>query len=165
VAAPGAFVDHNIPSGFAPFGIQNIGGDIWVAYAKQDADKEDDVPGRGLGFVNVFTPNGQLIRRVVSSIGLNAPWGMAMAPANFGLFSNRLLVGNFGDGTISAYDAGTGIFLGKLLTSSFQPLVIEGLWGIAFGNGLQNQPTNVLFFAAGPGDEAHGAYGKIEVAP
>jgi uncharacterized protein (TIGR03118 family) len=161
----GTFLDPSIPPGFAPFGIQNLGGDIWVTYAKQDADKEDDVAGRGLGFVNVFTPTGHLIRRVVSRLGLNAPWGLAIAPANFGFFSNRLLVGNFGDGTISAYDPGTGFFLGKLLSSTFRPLVIEGLWGIAFGNGLQNQPTNVLFFAAGPEDEEHGVYGKIELIP
>jgi uncharacterized protein (TIGR03118 family) len=121
------------------------------------------VSGRALGFVNVFTPTGHLIRRVVSRVGLNAPWGLAMAPADFGFFSNRLLVGNFGDGTISVYDAGTGFFLGKLLGTNFQPLAIDGLWGIAFGNGLRNQPTNVLFFAAGPDDEAHGVYGRIEL--
>jgi uncharacterized protein (TIGR03118 family) len=165
VVMPDAFVDLSVPSDFAPFGIQNIGGDIWVTYAKRNEEGDDDVAGRGLGFVNVFTPNGRLIRRVVSHIGLNAPWGLAIAPANFGLFSNRLLVGNFGDGTISAYDPGTGFFLGKLLGQNFQPLVIEGLWGIAFGNGLRNQPTNVLFFAAGPEDEEHGVYGKIEPIP
>lgn len=160
---PDTFSDPSIPRGFAPFGIQNLGGDIWVTYAKQDADREDDVSGRGLGFVNVFTPTGHLIRRVVSRVGLNAPWGLAMAPADFGFFSNRLLVGNFGDGTISVYDAGTGFFLGKLRGTNFQPLAIDGLWGIAFGNGLRNQPTNVLFFAAGPDDEAHGVYGRIEL--
>ena len=109
---PGAFVDPNIPSGFAPFGLQAINGNIYVSYAMQDTDKHDDVKGKGLGFVNVFDPNGVLIRRVVSGGRLNAPWGMALAPAGFGGFANRLLVGNFGDGRINAYDLATGEFAG-----------------------------------------------------
>jgi uncharacterized protein (TIGR03118 family) len=161
----GAFSDPTIPAGFAPFGLQAINGDIYVAYAKQDADKHDDVAGKGLGFINVFTPNGQLIRRVVSQGALNAPWGMTLAPAGFGKFSNRLLVGNFGDGTINAYDLATGRFVGKLRSAYRRPIRISGLWGLAFGNGFQNQPVNTLFFAAGPGDEKHGLYGRVDVAP
>ena len=159
---PGAFEDRTIPSNFAPFGIQNLNGNIYVTYAKQDEDKEDDVAGRGLGFVNVFDANGRLIRRVASRGKLNAPWGLAIAPADFGAFSNHLLVGNFGDGTISALDVTSGKFGGQLLDSNSRPIVIDGLWGISFGNGLLNQPTNVLFFAAGPDDENHGVYGRIE---
>jgi uncharacterized protein (TIGR03118 family) len=160
-----AFTDSTLPTGFAPFGVQAINGNIYVSYAKQDADKEDDVAGKGLGFVNVFEPNGQLIRRVVSGGSLNSPWGMTVAPAGFGKFSNRLLVGNFGDGTINAYDLASGQFIGKLRTADKKPIRIQGLWGLAFGNGFDRQPVNTLFFAAGPGDEKHGLYGRLDVAP
>jgi uncharacterized protein (TIGR03118 family) len=159
----GAFEDRFIPAGFAPFGLQAINGNIYVSYAKQDADKHDDVKGPGLGFVNVFDPNGKLIRRVASRGQLNAPWGMALAPAGFGKFSNRLLVGNFGDGHINAYDLATGQFVGQLKGTNHRSIQIDGLWGLAFGNGFLNQPVNTLFFAAGPNDEADGLYGRIDV--
>ncbi len=163
--AAGAFTDPDIPAGFAPFGMQAIGGDIYVSYAMQDAARHDDVKGRGLGYVDVFDPNGRLIRRVVTRGRLNAPWGMALAPAGFGRFADRLLVGNFGDGLINAYDPASGEFVGQLRTANDQPIQIDGLWGIAFGNGLLGQPVNTLFFAAGPADEAHGLYGRIDVVP
>lgn len=163
--SPGAFTDPKLPMGFAPFGLQAINGNIYVSYAKQDADKHDDVQGQGLGFVDVFDPNGNLIRRVVSRGRLNAPWGMTLAPAGFGKFSNRLLVGNFGDGRINAYDLATGEFVGRLKGTDHRPIQIDGLWGIAFGNGFLSQPVNTLFFAAGPGDEQHGLYGRIDLAP
>jgi len=163
--AHGAFSDPSLPSGFAPFGVQAINGDIYVAYAMQDKDRHDEVQGKGLGFVNVFDPNGHLIKRVVSRGRLNAPWGMALAPAGFGKFSNRLLVGNFGDGRINAYDLATGEFVGRLRGTNHRPIQIDGLWGLAFGNGFANQPVNTLFFTAGPGDEQHGLYGAIDVAP
>lgn len=105
------------------------------------------------------------MRRLVSHGALNAPWGLALAPASFGRFSNRLLVGNFGDGTINAYDLATGKFAGPLRGANRQPIAIEGLWGIAFGNGLQNQPVDTLFFTAGPGDEELGLYGRLDVIP
>ena len=133
-----------------------------MTYAKQDDDAEDDVAGEGLGFVDVFDPNGHLIHRVATRGRLNAPWGLALAPANFGRFSNMLLVGNFGDGRINAYDLATSEFRGQLRTAHGEPVSIEGLWGIAFGNGLLSQPINTLFFAAGPGDEEHGVYGRID---
>ncbi|MGZ3237983.1 MAG: TIGR03118 family protein [Burkholderiaceae bacterium] len=161
----GTFSDPNLPAGFAPFGIQAINGNIYVSYAKQDDKKHDDVAGKGLGFINVFDPNGHLIRRVVSWGSLNSPWGMTLAPAGFGKFSNRLLVGNFGDGKINAYDIATGQFIGKLKSLDKHAIQISGLWGLAFGNGFVKQPVNTLFFAAGPGDEAHGLYGRIEIAP
>ena len=163
--AAGAFSDPALPAGFAPFGLQAINGNIYVAYAKQDADKHDDVAGKRLGFINVFGPNGHLIRRVVSGGALNSPWGMTVAPAGFGKFSNRLLVGNFGDGRINAYDLATGRFVGKLRAANRRPIRIQGLWGLAFGNGFEGQPVNTLFFAAGPGDEKHGLYGRVDVAP
>jgi uncharacterized protein (TIGR03118 family) len=164
VSLPGGFAD-SIPDTFAPFGIQNLGGSIYVTYAKQDKDREDDVKGRGEGIVNVFTAGGKLVRRIAKGGPLNAPWGLAIAPADFGGFSNMLLIGNFGDGTINVFDLSRGRFVGQLSTSDSQPITIPGLWGIAFGNGLFGQPTNALFFAAGPEDEAHGLYGRIDALP
>ncbi|GAB3454291.1 TIGR03118 family protein [Massilia terrae] len=165
VLLAGAFADHAIPHGYAPFGIQNIGGDIYVSYAKQDAARHDDVKGMGFGFVDVYDPEGRLVRRLVSRGDLNAPWGMALAPASFGRFANRLLVGNFGDGKINAYDIDSGEWKGRLQGPNRKPIQIDGLWGIAFGNGLQDQPTNTLFFASGPNGEADGLYGRLDVAP
>jgi uncharacterized protein (TIGR03118 family) len=158
-----AFQDPNLPSGYAPFGIQAIGGDLYVSYARQDDEREDDVQGRGFGFINVFDPDGHLLRRFASNGALNAPWGMALAPASFGRFSNRLLVGNFGDGIINAYDVATGQWVGRLKGPNHQPIRIPGLWGIAFGNGLSNQPIDTLFFTSGPLDEKHGLYGRLDV--
>ena len=160
--AAGAFTDPGIPAGFAPFGIQAIGGDIYVTYAMQDADAEDDVHGRGLGYVDVYDPNGALIRRVASRGELNAPWGVALAPAGFGTYSNDLLIGNFGDGRINVFDLKNGTPAGELRGADNRPIEIDGLWGLAFGNGLANQPVNTLFFAAGPNDEANGLYGRID---
>ncbi|HJW55234.1 MAG TPA: TIGR03118 family protein [Burkholderiaceae bacterium] len=161
----GAFSDPNLPYGFAPFGLQAIGGDIYVSYAKQDAAKHDDVAGVGLGFIDVYDPNGTLLKRLVSQGSLNSPWGMALAPAGFGKFSGRLLVGNFGDGLIHAYDIATGDPAGTLKDAGMRPIQIDGLWGLAFGNGFDKQPVNTLFFTAGPGDEKQGLYGRIDVAP
>ncbi|MDI9238407.1 TIGR03118 family protein [Lysobacter sp. LF1] len=162
---PGAFTDPGIPRGFAPFGIQAIGGDIYVTYAKQDASMTDEVVGPGLGYVDVYTPTGTLIRRVASRGSLNAPWGIALAPAAFGSFSNALLIGNFGDGRINAYEPVLSIPLGFLRDRQFRPIHIEGLWGMQFGNGFANQPVNTLFFASGPDDEEHGLYGRLDVIP
>jgi uncharacterized protein (TIGR03118 family) len=162
---PGGFSDPRIPAGFKPFNIMNLQGDLYVAYALKEADGDDEVAGPGLGFVDVFDADGFLITRVASRGKLNAPWGMAIAPAGFGKFSNNLLVGNFGDGTINAYDLKNGTFAGQLRTTNGQVLKIDGLWGIAFGNGFQQQPTDTLFFAAGPDEETHGLYGRIEPAP
>lgn len=158
----GAFYDPDLPAGFAPFGIQAINGNIYVAYARQDPEKKDEVAGAGQGYVDVFDPSGQLIRRFASNGQLNAPWGMALAPAGFGEFGNRLLIGNFGDGTINAYDLASGDFAGTLKDADQKPIQISGLWGIAFGSGFAGQPVNTLFFAAGPGDEQHGLYGRID---
>jgi uncharacterized protein (TIGR03118 family) len=165
VTLPGhPFHDPHLPAGYAPFGIQAINGDIYVSYARQDADREDDVAGRGFGFVDVYDPNGQLLRRLISRGELNAPWGMVLAPAGFGQFANRLLVGNFGDGAINAYDIATGRFEGQLHGLNGRPIRIDGLWGLAFGNGFRNQPVDTLFFASGPNDETHGLYGRLDVA-
>ena len=165
VTTTGGFADATIPAGFAPFGIQNIGGRLYVTYAQQDAVAHDNVSGPGLGYVDLFDLNGVLIRRVASGGALNAPWGVALAPANFGVLSNDLLIANFGDGLIDAYDPVTGAFV-RGLNSVAPPggvaIRISGLWGIAFGNGLPGQPTNALFFAAGSNREVNGAYGRID---
>ena len=154
----GAFRDSHVPNGYAPFGIQAINGDIVVTYAKQDAQKEDDVTGRGFGFVSIFDPTGKLVQRFAARGALNAPWGVALAPTSFGRFGGALLIGNFGDGTINAYGPITGHFLGTLRDQRGRRIRIDGLWGIQFGNGLLSQETNALFAAAGPGDEEGGSY-------
>ncbi len=172
VHMPGAFTDPTLPEGYAPFGIQNLGGVIYVTYALQDADKRDDVAGEGHGFVNAFDTTGKLIRRVASKGQLNSPWGLALAPADFGSFSGDLLVGNFGNGRIHAFDpaklAGKGEFQhrGPLHAADGPPIEIDGLWALAFGSGAPaNGPTNTLFFTAGPLEEQHGLFGTLVVAP
>jgi uncharacterized protein (TIGR03118 family) len=163
MTVPGGFVDPHLPAGYAPFGIQAIENRIYVGYAKQGANGEDEEAGAGLGLLDVFDTAGTLINRLVDPGGpLNAPWGIALAPAGFGPFSMALLVGNFGDGLIHAFEPHSGALRGTLRTAGGDPVQIDGLWGIAFGNGLNSQPTDTLFFAAGPGDEQHGVYGRID---
>lgn len=157
----GSFHDPNLPAGFAPFNIQNLGGKLYVTYAKQDADKKDDARGPGHGFIDVFDLQGHLVRRLVSRGPLNSPWGLAIAPSGFGRFSQDLLVGNFGDGRINAFDPATGAFRGTLRNEDGVPVAIEGLWGLQFGNASFGTPTT-LFFTAGIADEAHGLLGTLE---
>ena len=163
VSLPGPFSDPALPAGYAPFGIQAIGERIYVAYAMREASGDDEEAGAGLGIINVYDSGGNLLKRLVTGGALNAPWGMALAPADFGTASNMLLVGNFGDGKIHVYDPATGDSGGALCMADGKPLVIDGLWGIAFGNGLNSQPANTLFYAAGPADETHGQYGRIDL--
>jgi len=175
VTIPGAFTDPNLPAGFAPFGIQNINGTIYVTYALQDEDQEDDVAGPGNGYVDAYDTSGNLIRRVASAGELNSPWGLALAPDNFGRFSGDLLVGNFGDGRIHAFDPAqlteTGEFeaVGLLHSASGKPIQIDGLWALQFGHGATassaNGLTNTLFFTAGPAEEEHGLFGSIVNVP
>ena len=155
-----AFVDSSLPTGFAPFGIQNIGGWIYVTYAKQDPTKHDDVSGAGNGFVDVFTTGGAFVRRLASGGTLNSPWGLAQAPATFGNFHNAILVGNFGDGRINGFTT-TGAFRGQLKSETSKPIQIDGLWGLRFGNGGNGGDPSTLFFAAGINGEADGLYGSI----
>ncbi len=163
-ATAGGFVDPTLPAGYAPFGIQQIGGKVYVTYAKQDATGQNEVHGAGLGLVDVFDLQGTLLSHLVGTGGaLNAPWGVALAPANFGKFSNMLLVGNFGDGKVNVYDPGTGAAQGTLSNNDGSAIVVPGLWALQFGNGLNSQPTNTLFYTAGPGAEAHGLYGRIDL--
>jgi uncharacterized protein (TIGR03118 family) len=162
---PGGFVDPNLPPGFSPFNILALQGNLYVSYAFHVAGDHDETAGPGLGIVDVFDANGFLIQRVATGGKLNAPWGMAIAPAGFGKFSEMLLVGNFGDGTINAFDTKNNTFAGQLRTGNGQVLAIDGLWGIAFGNNFRSQPANTLFFAAGPNDESDGLFGTIVPAP
>jgi len=169
VNTPGAFVDPSIPAGYAPFGIQNIDGNIFVTYAKQDADAHDDVAGQGHGFVDEYDADGALIGRVATHGQLNSPWGLALAPASFGRFGGDLLVGNFGDGQITAFERqSNGMFepRGQLRSASGGILTIDGLWALQFGKGAlaNNGPTDTLFFTAGPDDESHGLFGTIRAA-
>jgi uncharacterized protein (TIGR03118 family) len=164
ITVPGGFADPKLPKGYAPFNIMNIQGSLYVAYAKVEEGSTDEEAGPGLGIVNVFDADGFLLKRLISHGVLNAPWGMALAPAGFGRFENMLLVGNFGDGIINAFDPATGAHAGRLRTSDHKDVQLDGLWGIAFGNGVQHQPTDTLFFAAGTGDEEHGLYGRIDAS-
>ncbi|MES2931963.1 MAG: TIGR03118 family protein [Pseudomonadota bacterium] len=163
VIVPGNFADPSIPADYAPYGIQAIGNLIYVSYAKRTIQGFDEVIGPGLGFVNVFDSGGYLVRELLTAERLNAPWGMALAPSNFGIFSNALLVGNFGDGRINAYDPVSGAYLGTLANEVGAAISIDGLRGISFGNGFNSQPTNTLFFAAGPGGQVHGLVGRIDL--
>ncbi|HEY5201253.1 MAG TPA: TIGR03118 family protein [Acidothermaceae bacterium] len=156
----GLFVDPGIPAGYAPFNVQELVGELYVTYAKQDATLHDDVAGAGHGFVDIFTNDGAFMRRLVTRGVLNSPWGLALAPAGFGRFSGALLVGNFGNGQINAFNPNTGAQLGDLRDARGRRIVIDGLWGLRFGNGNAAK-TNELLFSAGPNSESHGLLGKI----
>ena len=156
----GLFVDRRIPAGYAPFNVEELAGKLFVSYAKQDPLLKDDVAGQGHGFVDVFSNDGALIRRLITRGQLDSPWGLGLAPAGFGRFGGALLVGNFGDGHINAYNPVTGAHLGQLRRSNGKPIVIDGLWALRFGNGNAAK-TGELLFSAGPEDETHGLLGKI----
>jgi len=158
---PGGFTDPNLPASFAPFGIRNINDVLYVTYAMQDEDAEDDVAGPGLGIVDAFDLNGNLLRRLITGGVLDAPWGLALAPRNFGKYSGDLLVGNFGNGRINAFDPITGSLRGTLVMPRGGPVRIDGLWALSFGNDHAAGPSNVLFFTAGPADEDHGLFGSL----
>jgi len=161
-----AFFDQTLPRDYAPFGIANIGGNLFVTYAQQiHPDNRDDKAGHHKGFVDEFSPSGVLLRRFATRGPLDSPWGVALAPANFGQFSNALLVGNFGDGRINAYDLATGDFLGQLQDASGNTIVIDGLWGLIFGPGATATSPARLWFSAGIDDESHGLLGTLEPAP
>lgn len=164
----GGFQDPALPTGYAPFNIQNIAGKLYVTYALQDAAKMDDMAGPGHGFVDVFDLNGNFVTRLASQGALNSPWGLTVAPSGFGQFSGDLLVGNFGDGMIDAYDLNTGNFLGTLDDPNGAPVVIDGLWGLSFGNGAQGQGVDTLYFTAGIAGpdqiEDHGLFGSLSAA-
>ena len=158
----GAFTDSQLPANYAPFGIQNVGGNIVVTFAKRTPGSKDEMHGAGLGFVDVFDLTGKLLLRLQHNQTMNAPWGIAQAPSDFGTFSHRFLIGNFGDGTIQAYNAVGGKLEGTLQDANGAPIWIQGLWAISFGGGNTNSGlANELFFTAGPNDEGDGLLGKL----
>jgi uncharacterized protein (TIGR03118 family) len=163
VSMPGAFVDPSVPAGFAPWNIQNEGGKLYVMYAKQNAAK--NFAAAGGGYVAIFDLNGNLLQHLISNGPLNAPWGVAIAPATFGAFANDVLVGNFGDGTINAFDPTTGASLGALTDENGNTISIFGLWGLIVGNGGSGGDSNAVYFAAGVGNQKHGLLGSIQAAP
>jgi len=156
----GAFVDPNLPEGYSPFNVTVLNGKVYVAYAKVHTATGEEEAGPGLGYVDVFTTAGELRQRLVSQGRLNAPWGMVIAPEGFGSLAGDLLVGNFGNGRINAFDLRTGTYHGTLRRPEGGPVEIEGLWGLAFGNGT-TAATTTLLFAAGIEDETHGLYGAL----
>ena len=166
VTLPGTpFVDPQVPSGYAPFNIWNLGGKLYVMWAKQNANKTFASSGAGNGAVSIFDLNGVLVQHVATGGPLNAPWGVAIAPATFGVFANDILVGNFGDGTINAFDPKTGAALGTLADQNGNPIVNSGLWALIAGNGGSGGDANAIYFAAGTGNQQHGLLGSIQAAP
>ncbi len=159
----GNFSDPSLPGDYAPFGIREINGLLYVTFAKQDAAKHDDVAGPGHGFVDIFTTNGLLVKRLASHGTLDSPWGLAEAPASFGAFAGDLLIGNFRNGRISAFSPISGRFQGLLLNAQHQPISIDGLWGLGFGTASM-AGTGTLIFSAGPNGEQNGLIGSINPA-
>lgn len=150
----GSFTDPHLPADYTPFNVQNLDGQIYVTFAKREPGAADETAGRGLGFVDVFDTSGHLVKRLIQEGKLNAPWGLAIAPKTFGKFAGALLVGNFGDGDINAYDVKTGKFLGAVRDEHHQ-ISIDGLWALHTG------PNGTITFSAGPDDESHGLIGSI----
>ena len=164
-ALNGNFNDPNLPVGYAPFNIQDLGGNLYVTYALQDAAKHDEIAGQGNGYVDEFDSQGHLLNRIASQGALDAPWGLAIAPASFGEYAGDLLVGNFGDGKINAYNPLTHEFAGQLSAGNGQPLVIDGLWAISVGNNGGGGSAQMLYFTAGPNAEADGLFGALSAVP
>jgi len=161
----GTFSDPNVPNSYSIFNVQNLGGRIYLTYAQQSHKGPEDETDKGAGFVDVFDTSGHLLQRLINGNHLNAPWGLALAPSNFGPFSNALIVGNFGNGHLQAFDPQTGQFLGELNGADGKPIVIDGLWGLTFGNGVTAGDKTALYFAAGPDDETHGLFGSLRFVP
>ena len=152
----GSFTDHSLPKGYTPFNVALLNGKLYVAFAKRKRGSIDEIDKPGFGYVDVFDTNGNLLQNLIANGPLNAPWGLAIAPSGFGTFAGALLVGNFGDGRINAFDATTGAMLGTLMKTSHKALKIDGLWALDVGPG-----TSTVSFSAGPGGEAHGLLGTI----
>ncbi len=161
----GNFTDPSLPSGFAPFNIRNLGGTLYVTYAKQDGVQKDDVAGAGNGFVDAFDLQGNFLKRIGTQGTLNSPWGLEIAPASFGPLAGDLLVGNFGDGTINAYDLSGPGFVGQLQGAGGTPLAVDGLWGLSVGNDTKAGSSSKLYFTAGPDGESHGLLGVLQQVP
>lgn len=166
ITSPGGFVNPTLPADFSPFNIQKLGSELYVTYAQHVPGSKDEITGDGLGLVGVFDANGNLVRNLASSPDLNAPWGLAIAPTTgFGAFNGNVLVGNFGNGKILAYDRLSGALTGVLGNATTgDPLIIDGLWGLQTGNGGNGGLANAVYFAAGPQEETHGVFGALSTA-
>lgn len=160
-----SFTGANLPPGFAPFDVQALNGNLFVTYALVGPNGRDDMAGPGNGFVDEFDANGNFLRRIASGGTLNSPWGLAFAPATFGQFANDLLVGNFGDGRVNAFNPLTGQFLGQLLDRNGNPITIDGLWGLIVGNGGNGGDPNSIYFTAGINGELDGLFGSLSSIP
>ncbi|MGA2188670.1 MAG: TIGR03118 family protein [Steroidobacteraceae bacterium] len=163
-AMQGKFVDPGLPSGFVPFGISAVNGQLYVTYTMQDSAKHDEVTGAGLGYVDIFDFSGNLVSRFASAGSLNAPWGIAVAPAGFASLQGDVLIGNFGDGTINVFmphEASLATSIGPLVGSNGQPLAFAGLWSLVFGNGDSDKPLTTLFYTAGFASQTDGVFGTI----
>jgi uncharacterized protein (TIGR03118 family) len=166
-AMQGKFVDPTMPSGFVPFGIVALNEQLYVSYTKQDAAKHDETTGAGLGYVDVFDFSGNFVNRFASAGALNAPWGIAIAPAGFGSLAGDLLIGNFGDGKINIFAPnGTALAtsMGPLTVTNGGTITIPGLWSLVFGNGDADKPLTTLFYTAGFTDQTDGVFGGISAA-
>jgi len=161
----GSFTDPTLPSGYVPFNVQNLAGSLFVTYALRDGSSTDETAGAGFGFVDRYDLQGNLMGRVASGGVLDAPWGLAIAPSSFGALAGSLLVGNFGDGRISAFDLATDSFMGQLSGTNGQPLTIDGLWALSVGNDGGAGSSQSLYFTAGPDDESHGLFGVMQAVP
>jgi len=162
-ALAGSFTDPNLPAGMAPHGVHVIGNQVYVTYAMQDAAKHDPAPGAGSGVIDIFDRNGNFVKTFATGGTLNAPWGVVTAPASFGTFSNSILVGNFGDGTINAFDAGSGKFQGQIMDTNNKVIVNPGLWDLVFGAGGTGDP-NTLYFTAGGSNQTSGLFATLTPA-
>jgi len=156
-----AFRDEFLPRGYAPFNIQNIGGELYVSFAKQDSEKHDEVDGPGLGFVDVFSPSGRLHHRLQHGSWFNGPWALSLAPGDFGIYSHKILVGQFGSGNVAVFDPVTGRFEDFLRDASNNPIAIDGLWALSAGSGTGSGSATALYFSAGSDGEQHGLFGTI----
>ena len=168
VTLPNAFQDSNLPAGYAPFNIQNLAGNLYVAYALQNTGKTFAVPGAGNGYVDVYSTAGSLMDRLISGGRLNSPWGLAIAPSNFGDYASDLLVGNFGDGTVNVFNPTTGAYMATLNDVYGTPIVIPNLWALQAGNGGSGGDANAIYFTAGipgPDNMTHGLLGRLQAAP
>ena len=159
------FEDSGIPSNYAPFGIQNVSGDLFITYAKVSSDQESDVPGPGNGYVDVFDTDGVFVRRFATQGQLNSPWGIVQAPISFGRFGGAIIIGNFGDGAVNAFNPIGGTFLGQLSRPNGDPIAIPGLWGLGFGNGSAAGSNETLYFTSGPNQQRDGLFGMLQSMP
>ena len=161
----GSFTDAALPLGYVPFNVQALAGSLFVTYARRDGSSTDETAGAGFGYVDRYDLQGNLLGRVASGGVLDAPWGLAIAPTSFGALAGALLVGNFGDGRINAYDLATDSFLGQLSGADGRALAIDGLWALSVGNDGGAGSSQSLYFTAGPDDESHGVFGVMQTVP